>query len=527
MAALPTSSKVPPAWRAVSIIRAFFLLVAPWRVILSLTSGFLLAFAFPPYDVGWLAWVALVPLLVAVRDLRPGGGWVAGLIAGTVFFALLMGYIGQFGVLPWLALAVFQGLFVALYGYLAALMWRCPCAWLRIPALAACWTASELIRGHLGALQFTFGALGYSQHAYLPILQLASLVGHSGLGFVIALFAAALVEGVPRLQRGSRPATGGPLVILVGALLIALVWGSIRERSVRRGDLTDGLEVVAVQGDVTLQPQTDDFLKETTGLYVGMSLSAGLGADLIVWPETAIPARLNEYPDFYRQVRSVPQRLGCTLLAGAAEAGPRGETYNTLWAFDREGRLISRYRKQRLVVFGEYLPWRDRLKFLMRSYPIRPFDFSPGAEDVLVPVDHALLSPMICFESIFPDISRRLVAEGAEILVVSTSDVWVGRAPAELRQHSQASVLRAVETGRWLIRAGGTGVTCIIDPAGRIVASAPMFENTSIRARIRAETRWTPYDVLGDWPLVAITCLLLLGGLADIHSADLRRQAAS
>jgi len=309
-------------------------------------------------------------------------------------------------------------------------------------------------------------------------------------------------------------------------LIALLVWGFMHERSVRRPSSGEGLEVVAVQGDVTLQPQTDDFLKETADLYVGASLTSGVGADLIVWPETAIPAKLNEYPDLYAKVRSVPQRLGCTLLAGAAEAGPRGQTYNTLWAFNREGRLVSQYRKQRLVVFGEYLPWRDRLKFLLNSYPIRSFDFSPGTEDALVPVDHALLSPMICFESIFPDISRRLVAEGAQILVVSTSDVWVGRAPDELRQHSQASVLRAVETGRWLIRAGGTGVTCIIDPAGRIVASAPMFENTSIRARLRPETRWTPYDVLGDWPLVAVTCLLLLGGLADIHSADLRRQAA-
>ena len=525
MAVPPTSFPIHPAWRAVSVIRAFFLLVAPWRVILSVASGFLLAFAFPPYDVGWLAWVALIPLLVAVRDLRPGGGWLAGLIAGTVFFALLMGYIGQFGVLPWLALAVFQGSFVALYGYLAALMWRCPCAWLRVPALAACWTASELLRGHFGALQFTFGALGYSQHACLPVLQLASLVGHCGLGFLIALLAAALVEGVPRLQRPSRPATGGPVVVVACALVMAVIWGATRERSVRRADAPGGLEVVAVQGDVTLQPQTSDLLQDTAYLYVGMSLTAGIGADLIVWPETAIPARLNEYPDLYRQVRSVPQRLACTLLAGAAEAGPRGETYNTLWAFNRQGTLVSLYRKQRLVIFGEYLPWRDRLKFLMRSYPIRSFDYSPGTEDVLVPVDHALLSPMICFESIFPDISRRLVAKGAEILVVSTSDVWVGRAPAELRQHSQASVLRAVETGRWLIRAGGTGVTCIIDPSGRIVASAPIFRDTSIRARIRPETRWTPYDVFGDWPLVAVTCLLLLGGLADIHSADRGGQA--
>jgi apolipoprotein N-acyltransferase len=518
--------RVPLGWRAVSPIRAFFLLVAPWRAILSVVSGLLLALAFPPHDMGWLAWLALVPLLVALRDMRPGGGFVAGLIAGTLFFACLLAYIAQYGALPWLALAVFEGLFLALFGYMGAQMWRCPCAWIRVPALAASWSGAEILRGHLGALQFTFGDLGYSQHALVPPLQLASLFGHYGLGFVIALFAAALVEGVPRTDRSARPATGGPLVIVVGVLILALTWGAVRAHALARRHAGRGLEVLAVQGDITLDADPADVVQQSADLYTEFCLTDGVGADLIVWPETAIPARLNEFPDIYAQVRSIPQRLGCTLLAGAAEAGKSGETYNTLWAFDRRGNLISLYRKQHLVIFGEYLPWREHLKFLMNSYPLRPFDYSPGSEDVLVPVDHALLSPMICFESIFPGISRRLVAKGAQILVVSTSDVWVGRAPAELWQHSQCSVLRAVETGRWLVRAGGTGVTCVIDPAGRVVACAPTFEEAAIRARVWPETRWTPYEVVGDWPLVLVTCLLLLAGLADTHAADRERRSA-
>ncbi len=523
MAASAGSSLVRLGWRAVSVIRAFFLLVAPWRIILAMVSGFLLAFACPPYDIGWLAWVALVPLLVAVRGMRPGGGFVAGLIAGTVFFGLLMGYIGQFGVLPWLALAVFQGLFVALYGYLAALMWRCPCAWIRVPALAACWTAAELLRGHVGALQFTFGALGYAQHAYLPVLQLASLAGHYGIGFAIALASAAAVEGAPRVRRHRRAPTGGPLVVTAALLAAVLIWGGLRARSLQRPPAGRGLDVVAVQADVSQETNAEDFLQETTDLYAGLSRTRGVGAELIVWPETAIPTRLNRSPELYAEVRSVAQDLGCRLLAGAAEAGRGGETYNTLWAFDSRGNLTALYRKQRLVMFGEYLPWREHLRFLADAYPIRSFDYSPGDEDVLIQLDGARLSPMICFESIFPDISRRLVRRGAEILVVSTSDAWVGRSPAELRQHSQASVLRAVETGRWLIRAGGTGVTCIVDPTGRVVASAPLFRAAAVRARVWPQTRQTAYTTLGDWPLTLVTCLLLLGGAADIHAGDRRR----
>lgn len=445
---------------------------------------------------------------------------MVGLIAGLVFFARLMDYIGQFGTLPWLALAAFQGAFVGLYGYLAALMWRCPCPWVRVPALGACWTAAELVRGHLGALQFTFGALGYSQYGYPPVLQLTALIGSYGLGFAIALFTTALVEAVPRFDDQGRPPTGGPLIVLVCLLIAGFVWGTFRARALQKRPSAEGLEVVAVQGDVELQPTTDEFLRRTAELYTHLTLSSARGADLVVWPETAIPARLNEYPELYRKLQRLSRRLNCTLLAGAAEAGPRGETYNTLWAFDGTGRLVSLYRKRRLVIFGEYLPWRENLKFLMNAYPIREFDYSPGSEDVLVPVGRVPAAPMICFESIFPDISRRLVRRGAQLLVVATSDVWVGDSRAELWQHAQASVLRAVETGRWLIRAGGTGVTCIIDPSGRIVAEVPIFENGAVRARVWAQTEFTFYVIVGDWPLAWVTGLLLLAGLADIHSVD-------
>jgi apolipoprotein N-acyltransferase len=490
--------------------------LSPWRVLLALSSGLLLALSFPSADQGWLAWVALIPLLVAVRGLRPAGGFVAGLLPGTLFFAILLHYIGQFGLLPWLALSVFQGLFVALFGLLASVMWRCPCPWLRVAALGASWTGCELLRGHFGALQFTFGDLGYTQHRAVWILQLASLIGHYGLGLAIAAFSAAVVEATPRLGRGLRPATGGPAVIGAGLLLAALIWGAVRIPLLRAAPTSPPLGALAVQGNIEVQPLGTSLTRDAATLYARRSLREGKDADLIVWPETSIPAHLNLVPDAYASVRSVPRRLNCHLMAGANEAGPAGQTYNSLWVFGPDGNLIGRYRKQDLVIFGEYVPWRDRLKFL-NAYPIRSFDYSPGRGDLLVSVKGVRVAPMICFESIFPAFARRLVGKGAELLVVITSDAWVGRAPAELAQHAQCSVLRAVETGRWLVRAAGTGITCIIDPSGRVVTAAPIFQEASVRAPVWPERRVTMHQAAGDIPLVLVTCLLLLAGLADLN----------
>lgn len=490
--------------------------LSPWRIVLALLSGLLLALSFPSPDQGWLAWAALLPLLVAVRGVRPKAGFFAGLLSGTLFFAILLRYIGQFGLLPWLALALFQGLFVGAFGFLASVMWWCPCPWVRVAALAASWTGCELLRGHFGALRFTFGDLGYSQHRALWVLQSASLIGHYGLGFAIALFSAAIVEAAPRVGRGHRPATGGPAVISAVLLLAAVIWGAIRVPLLQKAPAGPPLTALAVQGDIEVQPAVGtSLISQAAGIYIRRSLAEGTDADLVVWPETSVPAYLNRRSGAYDWVRSVPRRLSCYLMMGANEAGRSGQTYNTLWAFDDDGNLVGLYRKQDLVIFGEYVPWRDRLRFL-NAYPIRDFDYSPGAGDLMLSVKGVPVAPMICFESIFPGFSRRLVHRGAQVLVVITSDAWVGDAPAELGQHAQCSVLRAVETGRWLIRAAGTGVTCIIAPSGRVVAVAPIFREASVRAVVYPQTRLTMYEAVGDAPLVLITCLLILAGLADL-----------
>jgi len=501
--------------------------LAPWRAFLALASGLLLTWAFPPKDAGWIAWLALIPLTVAVRGVRLRAGFVAGLLAGTVFFALSFLYIRQFGLFPWLALAVFQGLFVAVFGFLASLMWRCRQPWLRVSGVAGAWAAGELLRGYCGALGFTFCDLAYSQYRAVAIMQVASLVGHYGLGFIMALSGAALVEAVPRPSRRGRAPTGAPLIIVGLGLVVAVAWGQRRAVRIDADVQPPAIGVVAVQASGGPEPPTEQaYVQEVTRRYIARSMADGRGADLIVWPETAVPARINESAALADWVRSVPVRLRCALLAGAAEAAPGDVTYNTLWGYGPKGESIGRYRKQQLVIFGEYVPWRDTLRFLKR-YPIRDFDYSPGQEDVLIPVKGFGVAPMICFESIFPDISRRLVREGATVLVVATSDSWVGAAPAELWQHAQASPFRAVENGRWLIRAASTGVTCLISPNGRLAKEAPINAVASVRGFVWPRSGMALYTMVGDWPLVALVSLLLLAGVRDLRPFGRTRRSAA
>jgi apolipoprotein N-acyltransferase len=504
--------------------------VSPCGLALAVLSGWLLTQAFPPRHVAWLGWVALIPLMVAVRNVRPWAGFVTGLISGSLFFALCFPYIRQFGLSPWLALAVFQGLFVAVAAFLAGVMWRAPRPWLRVAGVAAAWSAGELLRGYCGALQFTFCDLGYSQYRALAAMQIASLAGHYGLGFVVALIGAAVVEATPRLTRREPAPTGAPLVVIGLALIVLLVWGRARAARLEAGTAGPTLDVMAVQASAGAEPANGQrYIQEVTQRYIVRSMTDGRGADLIVWPETAVPARINETPALMEWVRTVPQRLGCTLLAGAAEAGPGGRTYNTLWGLGPHGESLGKYRKQQLVIFGEYVPWRDKLKFLER-YPIRDFDYSPGVTDVLFPVKGFRVAPMICFESIFPEISRRLARKGADVLVVATSDSWVEDSPAaptEFSQHAQCSPFRAVETGRWLIRAACTGVTCLIAPSGRIVREVPVDQVASARCAIRAPHGNTCYTKAGDWPLVGLIVVVLLAGLAAQGAFSTSRRSAA
>lgn len=492
---------------------------------LTVLSALLLGLAFPPASIGAFAWIGLVPLILALSQISPLRGLAQGLIFGLLFMGSVCWFVSTLGMLPWAALTLGMGAYYAVFGLVASLICQQAPAAARVPALAAAWTLLEIIRGSAGPIALTLGDLAYSQHTQLPIVQFASLTGHYGVTFLIALLNAGLATVLlgmfPRTWR--RP--GHPLLFnrLAGrmalvcyiAVFAVYIWGSLVMRlgqglERQRAETGPTLSVAVVQAVLPVSQQvTRDEVAASLRAYDELS-KLSPPAKLIVWPETAVPATITNDRDSQQRVKDVARREQADLLFGAIEAaGP--DIYNAAFRATPDGELRSVYRKCDLVIFGEYVPFREQWKFLQR-YPIRMQDFSPGSKRRLVTVRDWHLAPLICYEGIFPEPAREVTRLGADVIALITSDIWAAHT-AEPAHHSVTAPFRAIETRRYLIRAASNGVSAIYDPYGEALDEVPIGIPGVARAEIPAGSRHlTTYTRYGNAPLILVcTAFLVLG----------------
>jgi len=480
-------------------------------ILISLISGVLLSLAFPRANVHWLAWFALAPLMYYTYRLNQRRALACAATFGLGFFASLLYWIGIFGKLPWAALSLFQCLFIVAFVASAKLIGSRLGSWGRFALLPALWVSFEWIRS-LGTFGFTWGDLGYSQYKVLPIVQLASFTGAWGVSFLIASFNSALANLVAARDDLRRLRAGRDQVMLValGVLLLAALGSvSLKRPADRTGRL---IRAAVVQGNIDQDIEQDvAFCERTWRTYRTMTLAAR-NADLIVWPETVVPGSLGCDPFIQRRLADLAAAAKAHLLVGGWDENDKGGDLNTAFLIGPGSGILGRYAKVRLVPFGEFVPLRRYMPFL-QYYRVTPMDVSPGPGYNLLDAGSYKLGTAICFESIFPDISRRLTASGAELLCVITNDAWFGRTSAA-EQHLSKSVFRAVENRRYLIRAAATGISCIVDPHGRILSRAGLFRPEVLHADVRARAEKTFYTRHGDWLVYA--CLALAGFLAVI-----------
>lgn len=484
------------------------------RVLLALLSAAFLICSLPSPDIGWLAWIALVPLIVACKDLHPMGaaaiGCMYGLVSeiGTYHWAF---EIPKFGVHHFLLAGMYLALYPALWCAGVAVMSRVGIAF-AFPA-AALWVVLDYMRANAGFLAFPWGALAHTQHRNLAVLQIAAVTGEYGVTFLVVLGSAAVAGLIVR--RAWRSAALAALV-----LALAHIGGAFALYSEPPGP---SVRVAVVQPNIAIgeQATSSGRLASFDRLEGLTNAAAARHPTLIAWPETAISGDLQANPLLVADLQTLVQAIGIPLVLGVSEVEKfasrddggvaRRRAYNSAYLIVPGQPLAPPYRKRRLLPFGEYVP----LKRIITAPPwIGGAGYDPGQESAM----HLFALPngtpfatLICWESIFGQLSRESVKGGARLLVQLNDPVWFGRTAAA-KQHNISSVLRAVENRVPVLLASNTGPSQIIDPYGRIVARTPeIFAADITVGDVQLGSGGTPYTQVGDLFIFGTFSVLVVG----------------
>ncbi|SDP46553.1 apolipoprotein N-acyltransferase [Desulforhopalus singaporensis] len=499
--------------------------------VLAVVSGLLLFCGSPGGGNFWpLVFVALVPYFLGVLQVRQRVrpflvGLVFGVIHHTLHLYWLVAVLGKYGGLPLpvavagLALLVlYMALYSAIFASGAAFFYHRYPIGVTLVVVPALWVGIDWFRG-IFLTGFPWMDIGYMLYSVVPIIQVADLFGHHGVSYLVVL-----VNCLGFLLLGGkyRAREVFLLTALVAAITGAvLVYGQNRLAGIAHrmaADQTRRIKVGIVQGNIDQSRKWSSRLKEETVdkyLRATVLLKKRENVSCVIWPETAMPFYPQSSP-FTDVLQTFARRLELTVMTGAPwyetidSSRSNQEYFNSAMLILPDGRLGGRYFKSHLVPFGEYVPLKRLLPFLAPLVEAVG-DFSSGKiEKPLTLVDGAKAGVLICFESVFPELSRKWVLAGSNVLVNLTNDAWYGKSSAPY--HSLAmSVFRAVETRRSLIRSANTGISAFITPAGRINKQSEIFVDWSAAADVvlmPTMTFWTGY---GFWFGPACLVLAVLG----------------
>ena len=478
---------------------------------LALVAGLLLPLAFAPAGVFPVAFLSPLMLMLAWRTGTPRRAFLRGWLYGAGSFGIGVSWIHESFRFNDIGLGVAIPLTVAFVAFLALYPALLGFALRRAPAASetqrmlllfpAAWVLVEWLRGWLFT-GFTWLQLGYSQ-VDSPLAGFLPVAGVYGVGWLVALCAALI--GVA-LSAGSR----GRVACVAAVILVGIAGEALRSVRFTRA-AGPPLEVALLQGNI---PQDQKWLpamrQPTLDRYAEFTRQV-LGADLIVWPETAVPELLHRAQPFIEALDAAARARGSAVLFGIPSIDQSTRRFfNTLVLV---GTSRGFYHKRHLVPFGEYLPLDALLRPVTRALGIPVSNFSPGTRGPsLLSVAGHPLSVSICYEIAFgAEIIEALPA--ARLLVTVSNDAWFGTSIGP-HQHFEIARVRALESGRYLLRATNTGITAIVGPDGRTVARLAQFEPGILQGEVRPMAGATPYVVLGDFPVVFAALLTFSFGLA-------------
>lgn len=506
------------------------------RIVFAAIAGFILVFAFPPFDYGFTAWIALVPLMHALDGAGKKKAFLLGLLFGSVFFlgtvywvVNSMYYYGgvpvSVSILIMLLLVATLGLYTGLFGLLFSMTSGVNSMFTL--ALAPClWVSIEYLRGYVPYFGFPWILIGYSQTPYLPVVQIADITGVWGISFLIAAVNTAIYLFLKATLAKEMRLPVKEVLVISALLILIIAYGFIRIREVDRSVASwKELKVGIIQGSIDQGLKWNSaFEEETVRIYRDLSGRAGKeGADLIVWPETAVPFYLGNEPVRGALIGDIAKEAGSYILTGSPSynynSGSGAVSYfNSAYLLAPTGKILGRYDKIHLVPYGEYVPFKRFLPFI-KKLTVGVGEFSSGPGPAPIGFDGGKIGTLICFESIFPEIAGGSVRAGATILANITNDAWFGKTSAPY-QHFEMSILRAVENRVFLLRAANTGISAVVDPVGRVREKTGLFIQDTIVDNIRLrQGPLTFYSEYGD--ILVYACILISS--VFISSKFLRR----
>ena len=484
---------------------------------LALVAGVLLVLCQPPVSLSPLAFFALIPLLYALNAGSLRQGFVSGAITGIA---------SNLGLIYWVIVAVHKYGGINIYlSFLILMLFVCYLAlytaffafsvsyltrrlyipfYLSAPPL---WVLFEYARGSL-LTGFPWSYLCHSQYNVLPFIQVVSITGAYFISFLIVAMNAILFTILTKKR-----------VSFVYLAVISLLFASSFAYGIMRLRTQDPetLKATIIQGNITQDVKWDEAFKiNTVRTYYRGTAEAGVGSDLIVWPETAMPFIFDQehYMDGY--VRSLPALTGAHLLFGTISRDGDGKLRNSVYVLGKDGMEEGRYSKGHLVPFGEYTPLRAYLPFL-ENMSVQIGEFFPGTSHAPIRTGIGNVGVLVCYEGIFPYITRETVRSGAEVLVNVTNDAWYDYTSAPY-QHLAFYVYRAIESDRYVLRAANTGISAIIDTRGHIRGKTRLFKPATVTGGFALKQNMTFYVRHGDYFV-----LLLFLFLAGIVAARLAR----
>lgn len=470
--------------------------------------GVLMTLAFAPYDFSYLAPIALVFFYVCCARQTSRQAAVSGYLFGLGLFGSgiwwvyisIHDYGGAepvFAGLLTLLLVALWAVFPALTAYLSARIFTQKGIWFRITAAGLLWVVVEYVRGNGLLNGFPWLQIAYSQ-IRTPLAGYAPVMGVYGVGFLMTVSACILFEcwrnNTFRLQ---------------GVLVLTVVWGTgwgLQHLQWTHA-IGDPIKLTLVQGNIDQEQKWQNNHKSRTLALYKQFTEQYWDSNVVIWPETSVPAFLSEVKaPFLEPLSAEARQHGVDMVISLPTEGGGKDYYNSVMTL---GRTEALYHKRHLLPFGEYLPLQPLSGWVLDQLNIPLGSFTAGAADqpLLTAGGYAFVTT-ICYEDAFGELVRRQVEQAAYIVNV-TNDAWFGDT-AEPYQHMQLAQMRALETGRYLARATNTGLTGFVLPNGRISQQAPLFETTALTGTIVPMTGLTPYARFGDKGVFAGLLVLLM-----------------